>query len=125
MKAKKKQFIPLVFPVLSSGQENALSAASLADLLNVCPRTLRTMVHKERKHGYLIISDSSGYYRPANREEIQRFCRAMQSRITSASENQVNPKRILAQIMMMLILIFGDIVTKQRKIPPVNTTART
>lgn len=98
MKAKKKQFIPLVFPVLSSGQENALSAAYLADLLNICPRTLRTMVHKERKHGYLIISDSSGYYRPANREEIQRFCRAMQSRITSASENQVNPKRILAQI---------------------------
>lgn len=98
MKKNKKAFVPLVYPILSSGRNNAISAATLADLLKVGPRTLRTMVHKERKHGYLIISDSSGYYRPANREEIQRFCRAMQSRITSASENQVNPKRILAQI---------------------------
>lgn len=105
---KTKEFTPRVFPILDTGQDHAIPAAALADRLNIDKRHLRAMVHAERKHGYLILSDDTGYYRAANREEVQRFYHSMHCRLVSAAENQVEARRLLDQTEGQTTLYVSD-----------------
>lgn len=66
--------------LLPYGEENAVPAALLASMLRINQRRLRKQIAEERKEGALILSSVHGYYRPAKREEIQRYLDCMKKR---------------------------------------------
>ena len=68
-------FIPI-------GQENAISRTELIKVTGLDDRTLRQLIHKERRAGHIIIADSasSGYYRPVDTNQTLRFIRSMRHR---------------------------------------------
>jgi len=74
----------MIFELLNTGEENARSAKELAKLLNVDRRQISNMVESERRAGRPICascqSKTPGYYVPATREEMERYCRRLQHR---------------------------------------------
>ena len=58
---------------LFHGKKNALSSAFLMDVLNIgTTRELRSIISKARENGEIILSNSEGYYLPADGEQGQR-----------------------------------------------------
>lgn len=81
------QIVFKVPPALPIGAENAISAPMLAKRLGCNRRQLRQLIEWERDAGAVILSDSHGYYRPADgetgREELIVFVGSMTSRAIS------------------------------------------
>lgn len=67
-------------PLLLFGEENAVPAALLASVLRIDQRRLRKQIAEERQDGALICSSVKGYFRPAKREEIQKYMNCMKKR---------------------------------------------
>lgn len=71
-----------IYDLLPVGEENAVSRRELTQRIGVSDRRLRQQIAQERKAGALILSSEShsGYYRPANAQELRRFVASMTSR---------------------------------------------
>ena len=71
-----------VYDLLPVGEENAISRSDLAALIGLDDRTLRNQIQRERLAGAPILSSNqhSGYFRPANTAETERFIRSMTGR---------------------------------------------
>lgn len=83
-KSSKKSCKP-DFPIselLPVGKENAISGEQLKQLAGCKSiRELQHLIADERNRGAIICSGSSkGYWRPKDRQEIERFCQSMTSR---------------------------------------------
>ena len=72
----------MIYDILPTGKENAISATVLTDLIGCKDtRELRLMIASERDAGQWICSSTSGgYYKPKNRAEIAEYYRMMTSR---------------------------------------------
>ena len=58
---------------LFHGKKNALSSSFLMDVLNIgTQRELRLIISKARENGEIILSNSEGYFLPADGEQGQR-----------------------------------------------------
>lgn len=67
---------------LSVGEDNAITAKSLARLLGWNERDITNTVNALRKKGEFICSNTqSGFWLPADDEDIKGFVRQMRSRI--------------------------------------------
>lgn len=66
---------------LSHGVENGVPRRHLRQLTGLSDRDLRRRIQRERLSGIPILADnSSGYYLPADRTELDQFVRSMRSR---------------------------------------------
>ena len=71
----------LIYDRLRVGPENGKGLRELTSEMGVNERTVRQMIHRERKAGKLILSDNQhGYFRPASEHEIRRFIGSMSHR---------------------------------------------
>ena len=67
--------------LLMHGAENAVPRRHLRQLTGLSDRDLRRRIQMERLSGIPILADnSSGYYLPADRTELDMFVRSMRSR---------------------------------------------
>ena len=72
------------------GRRNAISMKQLSILTGWTLRETRAAIYRARCAGALICSScdrfASGYFQPANREEVERFVKLEESRIKSAAK---------------------------------------
>lgn len=84
---------------LKEGKENAISAEKLADTMgckNV--RILQELIAAERAAGAVIISSTTGgYYLPANKREIQEFCKTLENRANNTLQALRSAKAALKE----------------------------
>lgn len=83
---------------IPTGKENAIHADALADQMNVCERSLRLMIRKEREAGAVIVGDKSGYYLPADHNELTRHVATMRRRALGSLAS-IKPARQRADIV--------------------------
>lgn len=78
-----KQNKPLILTdYLSVGEENALTAKTLSKYLGLSERDITIQINALRKKGELICSNTqSGFWLPADDEDIKSFVRQMNGRI--------------------------------------------
>ena len=77
----------MVYELLSTGAENARTAKELCFQLGIDEKDWRIVtrtIERERREGKPICasssSDSPGYYKPANREELTRYINRLHKR---------------------------------------------
>lgn len=77
----------MVYELLSEGAENARTAKELCQQLGILEKDWRTVskaVERERREGKPICASSNskfpGYYKPANREELERYINRLHRR---------------------------------------------
>ena len=74
----------MIYEQLYIGERNARSAKELAEILGIDRRGISALVERERRGGKPICatcdSKTPGYYIPATREEMERFCRSLRHR---------------------------------------------
>lgn len=91
-----------IFEMLPEGCENAISRRNLMTVLGMSDRSLRLAIAAERRAGALILSstcvDGSGYYRPANVEEIARFVASMERRAKSTFAAVTEARKALREL---------------------------
>ena len=68
----------MIYEILHSGEEEAVSMSDLSARLGVSDRHIRKLVHDERRAGYPILSGVRGYYLPSEdpetaRAQLERF----------------------------------------------------
>ena len=66
---------------LSVGQENAVSAKTLAKTLGWHDRDVTFCINALRKEGEIICSGADGFWLPESDEDISRFVRGFRARI--------------------------------------------
>lgn len=87
-----------ILELIPEGRENAVSLAYLAGMLNVSERTAKEYVSRTRKKGTPIVGDQYGYYRPANREELQWYYRIFRKRGLTALSSISSARRDLQEV---------------------------
>ena len=74
----------MIFELLDTGENNARTARELARVLNTTPRGISSLVEQERRQGRPICatcdSKAPGYYIPATREDMERYCNRLHHR---------------------------------------------
>ena len=74
----------MIYEMLAEGEQNARSAKDLAKLLHCDRRAISLMVEAERRQGKPICascdSKTPGYYIPATRDDMDRYCSRLQHR---------------------------------------------
>lgn len=74
----------MIFEMLDTGEQNARTAKELARIIGTDRRSISLLVESERRAGKPICascdSKTPGYYIPATREEMERYCRRLQHR---------------------------------------------
>lgn len=74
----------MIFEMLDTGEQNARSARELAQALQTDKRTISLLVERERRAGKPICATSDsktpGYFIPATREDMERYCRRLHHR---------------------------------------------
>lgn len=66
---------------LGAGREAAVNMTHLANITGKDRRTIRLIIEAERRQGVPILSDNqSGYYMPADEDDIARFVQSMKHR---------------------------------------------
>lgn len=93
-----------ILELIPEGRENAVSLAYLAGMLNVSERTAKEYVSRTRKKGTPIVGDQYGYYRPANREELQWYYRIFRKRGLTALSSISSARRDLQEVPGQLAL---------------------
>ena len=68
------------------GAGKAIQSKSLALRLQISGRKIRDVVNTLRCEGYPICSDDGGYYYAANRQDVMRSIRQLNSRIEKIAE---------------------------------------
>lgn len=74
----------MIFELLDTGEQNARTARELAKLTGTNRRSISILVERERRAGKPICatcdSTTPGYYIPATRGDMERYCRRLQHR---------------------------------------------
>ena len=78
--------------LLPSGEQNAISAAELGQLLGCDARGVRQQVEAARKGGVLICSGIPGYWLPDSPIEIESTCRRMENAARRTGDSGANAR---------------------------------
>ena len=83
--------------LLPEGRENAIPMRELSDRLGIDQRALRAAILRAREAGEIIVGDSAGYYRPADKAELRRYYFAARKRSLSGLKSLKAVRRKLAE----------------------------
>lgn len=82
----------MIFELLDTGEQNARTARELAKALNTDRRSVSILVERERRAGKPICATSNsktpGYYIPATRKDMERYCSRLQHRAGEISKTR-------------------------------------
>lgn len=70
----------MIFEVLSTGSENAITGNELCKILDISRRELSTLLERERRAGRPICASygrNPGYFIAETQEEMRRFCQSL------------------------------------------------
>lgn len=74
----------MIYELLDIGADHARSARELSKLLHIDPRKISQAIERERREGRPICatcdSKTPGYYIPADRDDMERYCKRLQHR---------------------------------------------
>ena len=91
----------MIIDILPTGKENAVSMRDLANCLGVTERTVRKHIEIERRSGSIICRSLdegvSGYFLPANIEEVREFVKLSEKRINTARQCTRSAKAMLRE----------------------------
>lgn len=87
-----------ILELIPKGRENAVSLYYLAEMLNVNERTIKKYISHIRKNGTPIVGDQFGYYKPANREELEWFYRIFRKRGLTALSSISSARQDLQEV---------------------------
>ena len=73
---------PLLIDCIPTGKENAVKCSELAKIFECNEREITKAINSLRKNNVLICSDSEGFYKPRDDEDIKSFVRQMNHRVT-------------------------------------------
>lgn len=84
---------------LLTGEENAIDAKTLARLLEIDRRTVTQRIERERRRGMPICAavdgENRGYYLAADADELARYVRALDRRISEVKKTHAACRRTL------------------------------
>ena len=63
----------MILEILNHGQENAITAAQLAEYFKTDIRSIQKAVSNERMNGAVIAGSGKGYFIPDTLEELERY----------------------------------------------------
>lgn len=74
----------MVYEMLETGKDNAMSSGKLCRLLGIKTRDLTAIITEERRQGLPICATSNatnpGYFIPADQGEMQEYCKSLHHR---------------------------------------------
>ena len=92
----------VILPLLSPGEENAVSTAELQKKTGLNSRAIRLQVASEREQGALILSCQAGYFTPSSgekgRSEMACFIQTIRSKGLSTLRAARSARRALRQL---------------------------
>lgn len=91
---KVKSLNTVMLSLIPIGAENAISGKDLSGKIGKDVRALRADVHDARAAGYPILSDVTGYYMPATKQEADAFLGAWKRRMNSARVTTAPVRRV-------------------------------
>lgn len=68
---------------LRTGEDNAINLSEERRISGLDDRSTRLLIEHMRRRGHIICSSSKGYFRPANKLELQRYVLCERSRANS------------------------------------------
>lgn len=71
---------PLLIDYIPTGKENAVKCSELAKMFGCNVRKITRSINALRNKGVVICSDSNGFYKPQNNEDIKSFVHQMNHR---------------------------------------------
>lgn len=90
-----------ILDVLCKGEENAITAKEIAKLFNCETRAVTQEIHRLRKSGEVILSSNNGmhngFFLPSGRDEVERFCRSMHSRMKNIKIATLSAEKYLSE----------------------------
>lgn len=88
----------LVYDLLPTGKENAISTKELMHLTGCnSPRLLCKLIERERENVVICSSTSGGYYKPANKAELREFERTLNGRAMGILHSLKSARRALRE----------------------------
>lgn len=93
----------MIREILPVGQENAISCARLAEILDMDLREVTRQIERERQMGAPICAttagDSRGYYMADGPEELALYCKSLDRRLVSVRKTRSALERTLVAMM--------------------------
>ena len=91
----------MIHELLAEGRENATTGRELAKLCNCDIRAITAQIERERRDGHPICAtsggDPSGYYMPADDEELETYCNRLKGRAIELFKTRQALIRVLRQ----------------------------
>ena len=92
----------MVYELLGTGEENALSPGYLRNILHFSSvRALQKQIEIERAQGLVILSSTQspgGYYRPKSAVEVRKFMKTLHNRGVKTLAALKGARKLLAQM---------------------------
>lgn len=95
--ATDNKFAKRVYDLIPSGEANAITAAELANILQVPWRIITATIHFLRCKDFYICSCGKGYFRPENNDELRHFVMMMRSRRKHIKAAAASAEKLLKQ----------------------------
>lgn len=86
-----------ILDFIRKGRDKAISLENLASATGLKPRMARQLVREKRLEGYIIASDSSGYYIPSDPVELNGYIRHTEKWAKSILATLKNARRKLKE----------------------------
>ena len=84
--------------LIPEGRENAVNLAYLANILHISERTVKKYISEIRICGTPIIGDQHGYYKPADRSELEWYYHIFRKRGLTALRSISSARRKLQEL---------------------------
>lgn len=94
----RKTQLEKLLSLLPEGRKNAISMQALSDRMDLNPRALRAAIMQARDAGEIIAGDTAGYYIPADKEELRKYCALAKKRSLSGLKALKAARKKLAEI---------------------------
>ena len=81
----------MVYELLNTGEENAITGRTLRQILRMSERDLTATIERERRQGKPICASTGanpGYYLAADKEEMETYCRRLHHRAEEIHETR-------------------------------------
>ncbi len=96
--AEADRTINRILELIPKGRENAVNLAYLANILHISERTVKKYISEIRICGTPIIGDQHGYYKPADRSELEWYYHIFRKRGLTALRSISSARRKLQEV---------------------------
>ena len=90
----------MIYELLPTGKDKAVTKTALCNQLNISERMLREIIQKERQDGAVILSNAGtgGYYKPSSTAEIDEYIAMQKAQIISRFRSVKSARALKKQL---------------------------